>query len=92
MHLQVASPPVLLLIMVLIPTGFNPFRLTRFGMRSRASALNLVVNAVKGDPEEGEDGRLYEALGYVRKSDRRAGPPRRRKIVETVPMPVSVAF
>lgn len=33
----------------------------------------LVVNAVKGDPTEGEDGDLYEAMGYVRKSERKSG-------------------
>jgi hypothetical protein len=37
------------------------------------AAINLVVNAVKGDPEEGEDGEFYEALGYVRKSERKSG-------------------
>ena len=33
----------------------------------------LVVNAVKGDPTEGEDGEFYAAMGYVRKSDRKTG-------------------
>lgn len=37
------------------------------------AAINLVVNAVKGDPQEGEDGEFYEALGYVRKSERKSG-------------------
>ncbi len=37
------------------------------------AALSLLVNAVKGDPAEGEDGDFYEALGYVRKSERRSG-------------------
>lgn len=37
-----------------------------------------VVNAVKGDPEEGEDGELYVALGYTRRSARRRGRPRLR--------------
>ncbi len=37
----------------------------------------LVVNAVKGDPEEGENGELYAAMGYVRKADRRSGLTRR---------------
>jgi hypothetical protein len=35
--------------------------------------IALVVNAVKGDPAEGEDGELYEAMGYVRKSERASG-------------------
>ena len=43
---------------------------------SNATVL-LVVNAVKGDPDEGEDSELYEAMGYVRKSQRQTG--RRRK-------------
>ena len=33
----------------------------------------LVVNGVKADPEEGEDSALYEAMGYVRKSERKSG-------------------
>jgi len=35
--------------------------------------LQLVINSVKGDPAEGEDGELYEAMGYVRKSERHSG-------------------
>ena len=38
---------------------------------------SLVVNAIKGDPEEGEDGPLYAALGYVPKSARRSGLTRK---------------
>ncbi len=38
-----------------------------------SAALLLVVNSVKGDPAEGEDGELYEAMGYVRKSERQSG-------------------
>jgi hypothetical protein len=37
------------------------------------ATINLIVNAVKGDPAEGEDGEFYEALGYVRKSERKSG-------------------
>lgn len=60
--------------------------------RESLRVLNLVVNAVKGDPEEGEDSQLYEAFGYVRKSDRRSGLIRRRKGTEPIaPPPVSVA-
>lgn len=33
----------------------------------------FVVNSIKGDPDEGADGTLYEACGYVRKSERKAG-------------------
>ena len=36
-------------------------------------ALHLMVNAVKGDPAETEDGELYEAMGYIRKSERKTG-------------------
>jgi len=39
----------------------------------------LVVNAVKGDPTEGEDGELYAAMGYVRKSDRSTGKTNKTK-------------
>ena len=39
----------------------------------------LVVNAVKGDPTEGEDGELYEAMGYVRKSARKTGKTNKTK-------------
>jgi len=37
----------------------------------------LVVNAVKGDPEEGENGSLYAAMGYIPKSQRRSGLTRK---------------
>lgn len=35
--------------------------------------VQLVVNGVKGDADEGEDGDLIEAMGYVRKSERASG-------------------
>jgi hypothetical protein len=35
--------------------------------------LQLVINAVKGSPDEGEDGELYAAMGYVHKSERKVG-------------------
>jgi len=41
--------------------------------------VNFVVNAVKGDPTEGEDGELYEAMGYVRKSERSTGKTNKKK-------------
>jgi hypothetical protein len=41
--------------------------------RTVLSLINLVVNAVKGDVEEGDDGALYEAMGYIRKSNRKSG-------------------
>lgn len=37
------------------------------------ATIQLVVNSVKGDPAFGEDSDLYEAMGYVRKSERRSG-------------------
>src|SRR6266545_8242865 len=37
------------------------------------TTIGLVVNAVKADLEEGEDSALYEAMGYVRKSERKSG-------------------
>lgn len=40
---------------------------------------NLVVNSVKGTPGFGEDSPLYEAMGNVRKSERRSGLSRGRK-------------
>lgn len=47
-----------------------------FGKRSEAdaaasSALRRMVHGVLADPEEGEDGVLYEALGYVPKRKRK---------------------
>lgn len=36
-------------------------------------AASRAVNGAKADPEEGEDGELYAAMGFVRKSHRRAG-------------------
>lgn len=39
--------------------------------------VNRVVNAIKGDPDEGDDGPLYAALGYVPKSQRRSGLTRK---------------
>ena len=36
-----------------------------------------VVNGVKGDPNFGDDSDLYDAMGYVRKSDRASGLSRK---------------
>jgi hypothetical protein len=33
----------------------------------------MVINGVKGDPNFGDDSNLYEAMGYVRKSERASG-------------------
>jgi hypothetical protein len=45
----------------------------------------LVVNAVKGDPAEGEDGELYAAMGYIRKSDRSTGKTNKTKPAPAAP-------
>ena len=33
-----------------------------------SAAVLRIVNGVKGDPDEGDNGQLYEAMGYIRKS------------------------
>ena len=43
----------------------------------------LVVNSIKGDPSLGEDSSLYEAAGYVRKSERKSGLSRKAKTAVT---------
>ena len=47
--------------------------------------VNLVVNAVKGDPTEGEDGEFYAAMGYIRKSDRASGKTNKKKSAAPTP-------
>ena len=49
------------------------------GDKASAAAIQLVVNAVKGDPKHGDDGKLYEAMGYVRRSECKSGLTRPRK-------------
>jgi hypothetical protein len=39
--------------------------------------LDLVVNSVRGTPGFGPDCALYQAFGYVRKSDRKSGLTRK---------------
>jgi len=46
-------------------------------------AVKLVVNAVKGDPAETANGDLYEAMGFVRDSERSSGLSRRKAAAET---------
>jgi len=41
--------------------------------------VQLVVNAIKGDPNYGEDSALYEEAGYVRKSERLSGKTNKAK-------------
>ena len=47
--------------------------------KNSIATILLVVNAVKGDPTEGDDGELYEAMGYVRKSEKKSGLSRGKK-------------
>lgn len=42
----------------------------------------FIVNGVLADPEYGDDSALYQAMGYVRKSDRKSGLTRKK--TETV--------
>ncbi len=46
--------------------------------RETQRLAGLVVNSVKGDLAFGEDSDLYEAMGYVRKSERKTGLTRRK--------------
>jgi hypothetical protein len=41
--------------------------------------VQRIVNAVKADPDEGDDGELYVAMGYVRRRDRDKGLTRRKR-------------
>ena len=41
------------------------------------ATTKLVVNAVKGDPEDGEDSPFYAALGYVQSSAQKSGLTRK---------------
>ena len=53
-----------------------------------AAALALIrniVNAVKADPQVGEDSLLYAAMGYVRKADQRFGRKRSRMALMAAP-------
>ncbi len=53
-------------------------------------AALLVINGVKGDPAHGEDGPLYAAMGYTRKSDRQSGLARKAQNATTPPTVASV--
>ena len=44
-----------------------------------ADANQAVVKGVVGDPAFGDDSDLYEAMGYVRKSERKSGLSRKKK-------------
>ncbi len=47
--------------------------------RVSLAKARLVVNGVIGDPTHGPDSSLYEALGYIRKSERKSGLTRKGK-------------
>jgi hypothetical protein len=49
------------------------------------AANQLVVNAMKGDPNFGEDSELYEGCGYIRKSEKASGLHRNGKPVVATP-------
>jgi hypothetical protein len=55
------------------------FIVTRDGVDSTTMQMcDAVVKAVVADPEFGDDSALYEALGYIRKSDRKSGLTRKK--------------
>jgi len=45
----------------------------------------LVVNAVKGDPNYGDDSELYDAMGYTRRSERASGLTRAKAAPPSAP-------
>ncbi|MEJ1962639.1 MAG: hypothetical protein WDO56_14280 [Gammaproteobacteria bacterium] len=49
------------------------------------ATVQSVVHGVKGDLAEGDDGELYEAMGFVRRSQRSSGLTRRRVNPEAKP-------
>lgn len=51
---------------------------------SSQDLVNRVVNAIKGDPDEGDDGPLYAALGYIPKSQRLSGLTRKGQATSPV--------
>lgn len=42
----------------------------------------MIKNGVIADPDFGDDSALYEALGYIRKSDRKSGLTRKKNEAE----------
>jgi hypothetical protein len=65
-------------------------RAAAFHRRDDADALSkekmeLVVNAVRGNPAFGPDSPLYRALGFTPKSERRSGLTRKVKPAATTP-------
>jgi hypothetical protein len=50
--------------------------------------VDLVVNAVRGNPDFGPDSPLYRALGFIPKSERRSGLTRKVKPAATTSEPL----
>lgn len=50
--------------------------------RTFIAKAELAVAGVVADPTEGNDSAIYEAFGYVRKSERQSGLTRRKKAVK----------
>lgn len=48
--------------------------------------IQLIVNGVLADPTEGPNSALYEAMGYVRKSERKSGLTRKKAEPEPAPV------
>ncbi|HEX8736521.1 MAG TPA: hypothetical protein VF721_14420 [Pyrinomonadaceae bacterium] len=46
---------------------------------------DFVVKSVVADPEFGDDSALYEAMGYVRKSERKSGLTRKKSDLKPKP-------
>ena len=46
---------------------------------------DLIVKSVVADPEFGDDSALYEAMGYVRKSERKSGLTRKKNALKPKP-------
>ncbi|MFA6287418.1 MAG: hypothetical protein WC661_08525 [Opitutaceae bacterium] len=47
--------------------------------------IDRVVKSVVADEDEGDDGDLYETMGYVRKSEARSGLTRRKAVAPATP-------
>lgn len=53
-------------------------------------AQQKVINAIKGDPEFGDDSALYQDAGYVPKSQKKSGLSRKAKTAPPVAKATSV--
>ena len=68
-------------------TALDQQVLAALNARAAADVVSLdkaqmVVDGVRGDPTYGPDSALYEAMGYVRKSERKSGLTRKGKKTE----------